>query len=400
MNKTVLRSLGVAFLGGAGVLVSVVLDPAHALLAWIAAYGFGLSTVLGALLLVMFFHVTNARWPVVLRPLLMGITATTPLFALLFVPIAFGMSAVYPWVQPMRELGELNEHQRAWNNVGFFLARAVVYLLSWVVLAMALTRADTAYARTPTVEGLARLRRISAGGILVVAFTLTFASFDWLMALQPGWISNMYGLYVFAGGLSAAIALVAVLAWRGRRSGALPTSVGPSHFLALGRLMLMSVVFWAYIAFFQLMLIWIANLPHEVSFYIARSRGSFGPLSMVLLFGHFVLPFLLLLSRPLKSHAPLLGAVGAWILLMNAVDFAWLVLPAGGGHLRWLDVAPFLVVSGLGAAYGALGVSRLRERSERMDQGSSRGRSPRSPLEGGEASTDPALAESLRYRSP
>jgi len=379
MNKMVLRSLAVALLGGIGVLVSVLLDPAHALLAWIAAYGFGLSTVLGALLLVMFFHVTGARWPIVLRPLLMGIVAITPLFALLFVPIAFGLSAVYPWAQPVREVAEELDHtlahQRAWNNVGFFLARAVVYLLAWVVLALVLTRADAAYARNPTKERLARLRSISAVGILVVAFTLTFAAFDWLMALQPGWVSNMYGIYVFAGGLSAAISSTAILAWRARRNGALPASVGPSHFLALGRLMLMSIVLWGYIAFFQFMLIWIANLPHEVSFYLARSQGSFGAVSALLLFGHFVLPFLALLSRPLKTRAPLLASVGAWIILMNAVDFAWLVLPVGGSSLHLLDAAPFLVVAGLGVAYGAV--------AERV-------------------SPDPALtdSQSLRYRSP
>ncbi|MDB4935541.1 MAG: hypothetical protein JWP87_2513 [Labilithrix sp.] len=373
MRRIAGKSLAVAALGGAGVLASALADPAHAMRAWIAAYGFGVSTALGALLLVMIFHVTHAAWPIVLRPQLMRIVATLPLFAVLFVPIAFGLRLVYPWAHA----------SHGWNSPGFFFGRSLVYLGAWSVLAIALARAESLYARDPTPEALLRSRRISAGGILVVAFTLTFASFDWFMSLEAGWISNMYGLYVFAGGLSSAIALLTFLTWRARRRGDLPESVGAPHFLALGRLMLMAVILWAYLAFFQLMLMWIADLPHEVSFYVARSRGSAGVMSALLFYGHFALPFVALLSRPLKERKTALAMIAAWMIVMNAVDFAWLVLPTGGDHVRLLDVSPFLVVSGLAVAFGA-----------------QRSSAPTSEAVLDRASVDPALAESLRYRTP
>jgi hypothetical protein len=386
VKRIVGASLVVAAVGGAGVLVSALRDPAHAVRAWIAAYGFGVSTALGALLLVMFFHVTHAGWPIVLRPQLMKVVATMPLFVLLFVPIAFGVRLVYPWAQPTSSLDEsvrgVIERQHAFDNPGFFFARALVYLAVWVAVAIALGSAEARHARELTADGLLRLRRISAGGILIVGFTLTFASFDWLMSLEAGWVSNMFGLYVFAAGLSAAISLLAMLTWRARRIGDLPESVGAPHFLALGRLMLMSVILWAYLAFFQLMLMWIADLPHEISFYLARSQGSAGLMSVILIFGHFALPFVLLLSRPLKEKPTALAMVAAWVILMNAVDFAWLVLPSGGDHVRLLDVSPFLVVSGLAVAFGAYRSTKATSEAV-LDR----------------ASVDTALEESLRYRT-
>jgi hypothetical protein len=179
----------------------------------------------------------------------------------------------------------------------------------------------------------------------------------------------------------SAVSLLAILARSSRRSGREDEAVGPAHLHAIGRLMLMAVILWAYIGFFQLLLVWIADLPREVTFFVARSRGSFRALDVLLVLGHFVLPFLALLHRELKRRAGTLAAVGAWLVLMNAVDVAWLVLPAAGDRLRVLDAAPFLVVAALAFAHGA--------RRFRAEKAAAK-RAPR----------DAAVAESLRYTSP
>jgi hypothetical protein len=141
-------------------------------------------------------------------------------------------------------------------------------------------------------------------------------------------------------------------------------------------------VLWAYAGFFQLLLMWIADLPREVTFYAARSRASVVPFDALLLFGHFVVPFLALLSRRLKRNAAALALVGAWLVLMNAVDVAWLVLPARVEGARLLDLAAFLTVGGIAFAYGAHRFAALGDVDLEL------------------ASRDPAFAESLRYRSP
>lgn len=375
-------ALGVALLGAAGVLVEAVRAPEHALLAFVAAYGFGIGTSVGALVLAMSFVAAGARWPLVLMPRILAIVSALPVFAVLFVPIALGLRYVYPWARDTSALDAPVQaavaHQRAWNAPAFFLGRAVVYLGSWCVLGLLLRRAHDEHARAPSPATLARQRRISGGGLPIVALTLTFASFDWFMSLQPGWVSNAYGLYFFCGGLMSSVSVVAILASASR-------DVRASHVHALGRLMLMAVILWAYIGFFQLMLVWIGDLPREVSFFADRARGHFVVLDAVLLLGHFVVPFLALLSRPLKRRARPLAAVGAWLVLMNAVDVAWLVLPSGGGDVRVLDAAPFLLVLGLAVAYG------LRRYAA----------SPAAAMTPSDrALRDPAFAESLRYSSP
>jgi hypothetical protein len=377
-------ALVVAALGAIGVVTEALHDPARALLAWVAAYGFGVGTALGALLLAMIFHVTGARWPLVLRPRLMSVATTLPIFAVLFVPIALGLHQVFPWARDTSHLEApvqaVLEHQRMWNEPTFFLARSGFYLATWSFLALLLRRADAAHDRAPSTLTRARQRRISGAGLPIVALTMTFASFDWFMSLEPGWVSNAYGLYFFCGGLVSAISLVAILAWASQRSESEDTSLGPSHFHALGRLMLMSVVLWAYIGFFQFMLVWVGDLPREVTFFVARSRGSFLVIDAVLVLGHFVLPFLALLPRPAKRRAGTLAVIAGWLVLMDAVDVAWLVLPAGGDHVRLLDAAPFLVVSGLAFAHGA---RRFGTRALRTNG----------------AARDPELVESLEYTS-
>ncbi len=377
-------------LGSAGVLSTAGADPRRALLGWIAAFGFGLGTSLGALILAMVLQVTNARWPVVVRPAVMAIASTTPLFALLFVPIALGMRLAYPWAHPGADVvagahasAVSLAHQRLWQTPAFFLARAALCLATWSALSLALGRADARHDRAPTEATACARRRISAAGLPILALTMTFASFDWFMAVDPGWVSDMYGLYFFSGGLASAVALVAIVAWAGARTGhdATATLPGPSHFHAIGRLMLMGTILWAYIAFFQFLLVWIANLPREVGFYAVRAENGYQVVDYVLVFGRFVVPFLVLLSRELKFKPAALAAVALWLVLMDAVDFAWLVLPRAGGGPRVLDSAPFLVVSALAVGLGVLRSGTRYGPSHPSDR-------------------DPWLAESMRYTSP
>lgn len=311
-------------LGVLGAIATVLLglhDPTRAVMGALAAFGVALAASLGALILAMVFQVTNAKWPSAIEPLLMAIVRTLPGLLVLFVPIALLLHRTHP--EP-----EIPQ-QKLWLATPFLLARAVVYFAIWIGLGEALSRAQNK-------------KTISGAGIPLVAITLTLASFDWFMAIEPGWVSNMYGVYFFAGGLTGALAVIALLA----RTNEYVTG-------AVGRLLFMSVVFWAYIAFFQLMLVWIADLPHEVGFYALRWQSGYEHLALLLLFGKFVIPFLVLLPYANKRRPALLAAVGAWLLVMDAGDLAWLILPRAGGALRITDLAPFCGVLGLASAFGA-----------------------------------------------
>lgn len=381
-------SIPAAILGIALLAIGLFLAPERALHAYLAAYAYGLSIALGALCLVMIAHASGAKWFVVVRRLAEAVAGTLPVFALLLVPVLLGSAWLYPWVPPLDDLPEtVREAVQAkdgWLNLPFFVARAVVYLTVWCGLAFALARWSHRQDRRDGADAPPRERPVllSGLGLLAFAFTLTFAAVDWLMSLQPEWTSTVFGVYWFAGGMVGALALLTLLAWGLERGGPLAGWVAPSHYHALGRLLLTFVVFWAYIAYAQGFLIWIANLPAEAGWYLARWEHGWSWVLWTLILGHFALPFFALLSRPLKRSGRAMAAVAVWLLAMHYVDVFWLVLPALG-HQRivswlWLDLAALAAVAGPAVGFAAWRLS---------------GRPAVPPR-------DPRLAASVEYESP
>lgn len=368
--------------------IGVTIEPRRALAAYVFGYATVFTIVIGALIQVMLSHVTGARWFTVLRRLTLDVTGAVPILALLAIPFLAGVRILYPWADPAAlppDVRALIARKAAWLNVPFFVARSVVYLVAWIAVAWSLRRAaraqDHALGET-AVRATRRLRRSSAIGLVVVALTLTFAAFDWLMSLEPTWYSTIYGVYVFAGGYLAALALVAVVGYVGSRGiAAEGGTVTSEHFGALGQLLLTFVIFWAYIAFAQFLIIWIGDIPREVTWYAVRARGGWGVLALIVGIGQFAIPFVLLLSRNLKRHPAFLAGLAAWLLAMHVLEVYWLVLPAidpAGVSVSWVDVAALLMIGGF-----AMAAACWRAR-----------RDPSLPL------GDPYLARALRYVEP
>jgi hypothetical protein len=333
--------------GGLGLLLSLIgaaLEPRQAFASYLTAYAAGLSLAVGAIILVMISQLTGARWFLPFRPVTLRIGSTLPLFALLFLLLIPGLHTLYPWVPPLDdslspELRHQIAQKRAYLNVPGFLLRAAIYFLVWIGFGRLLRRRP----------GVA-----SAAGLPLVALTLTFAAFDWLMSLTPGWFSTIYGVYYFAGGFLGALGLVALLGFAGSAEN--PAGIAEEQYHSLGKLLLTFVLFWAYVAYAQLLIVWIADLPIEVTWYSSRLRGSWGVLGLILLGGQFLVPFVLLLFRRITSRGRSLAWIGGWLVLMHYLDVYWLVLPAmrpGGLQLHWLDLAGLLVVAGFASAYGA-----------------------------------------------
>lgn len=338
-------------------------EPRRALAAYLFAYATVLTVVVGALIQLMMSHVSAARWFTVLRRLTLGVSAAVPALVVLAIPLLVGVRVLYPWATPSvlpDAVRALLARKHGWLNVGFFVARGVLYLAVWLVVSATIRHWSLQQDRAVGDERVLlarRLRRASAVGLIVVGLALTFAAFDWLMSLEPAWYSTIYGVYVFAGGYLAALALVAVIGWaESRRGGGLDSVVTPEHFGALGKLLLTFVIFWAYIGFSQYLIIWIGDVPADVSWYVSRSRGSWGALALVVAAGQFALPLILLLPRELKRRPGLLAALGAWLLVMHALDVYWLVLPAlhpEGIRPSWLDAAALLTIAGFATATAA-----------------------------------------------
>lgn len=354
VSRALALGVGGLLLFGLGLL----LDPRQALMSYLAAYATMLSLGLGALTLVMISNITGARWFAPFRRPAEAVAATAPLFALLFLPLVFGLRDVYPWVPPAASLGPAAkaslEAKRIYLNVPFFLLRAVLYFAVWIATSLLLRHWSVRQEMQSMERPARRTRALSAGGLPAVGLTLSFAAFDWLMSLSPAWFSTIYGLYYFAGAFLGALALLAAVTPGAERARLLGGTVSGDEYHALGKLLLTFVVFWAYIAFSQLLIIWIADVPQEVSWYLPRLGGSWGGLALVLLVGQFGLPFLLLLFRGVKRSPRVLAKIGFWLLLMHYLDVYWLVLPQlwpAGVHLHWLDLVTLTAVGGLTLAY-------------------------------------------------
>lgn len=356
-----------------------------AMFSYLFGFTYWVGLALASVVLLQIFHAVRAKWMVVLRRAVEVNAGTVLLFVLLFIPLAVGLKHIYLWVDPPanlpREAVHLLEHKRPYLNVGFFIARSLVYLLLAGFVAQRLFKLSTRQDQSGDVALTARQRRVAVAALPFIALCFSFAAFDWLMSLDPLWFSTIFGVYYFAGSFLGAISLLVVITDRAGGKSFYGELVSPDHIHSLGKLMLAFTCFWGYIGFSQFLLIWIAALPEETPFYLVRMRTNWAAVGIFLIVGHFVVPFAALLSRSLKRNRSRLALVALWILLVHAVDLYWLIMPTlnpEGLVFHWTVLPAFLGVGGLAVAFG---IWRMRGHHT-------------VPVR------DPYLADSLAYRQP
>jgi len=353
--------LGLCLLGG-------FLNPAQFFHAYLLAYLFWVSLALGCLALVMLHHLVRGAWGTLILCLLEAGGRTLPLMGVAFVPLLFGLGHLYAWARPEVVAGDvLLQHKSPYLNVPFFVLRTAAYFAIWIVLSTCLTRwsRQLDQAATPSAAQvlLRRLRRLSGPGLGLYVLTVTFAAVDWAMSLEPYWYSTIYGMMFLIGQLLVTLASAVVILAVFTHFDPFAGVVTPAHVHDLGNLLLAFVLLWAYLAFSQFLIIWSANLPEEVPWYLHRTRGGWEWIGVVLLVCHFAVPFFLLLARGMKRRLETLATIASGLIVMRLLDLFWLVIPAfhpTGLHVHWLDlVAPV----GVGGVWMALFVRQLHGRS-------------------------------------
>ena len=324
--------------------------PKQFFFSWLVSFLFFLSLALGALFFVLIQYAAQGGWGIVLRRIGETTFATLPLMAALFLPLLLGMRDLYSWAVPgAAEHDALLRWKEPFLNVPFFLIRAALYFSAWSFIALLYYRASRGQDTTGDPAVSARLRRLAGPAIIVLAVTQTFASIDWIMSLTPHWYSTIFGVYFFAGSFVGFIALLSVAAAAMRRAGLLDTIITAEHLHDVGKLLFGFTAFWAYIAFSQFFLMWYANLPEETIWYKARLEGSWKALSILLMAGHFGVPFFYLMGRAVKRRGSTLAVGGVWLLTMHFLDLYWQVMPTlhpEGVRPSALDLAAFVAVGG------------------------------------------------------
>lgn len=341
--------IGVAGLGVAGFMIDG--DPKQFFFSYLTAYLFFLSLALGGMFFVLAQHVARAGWSVVVRRFAENVMGTSPLFVLLFVPVALGAHDLFHWTHADAVAEDpILQHKQPYLNESFFFIRAVVYLLVWSVLGWWFRRQSVLQDSEGGTRLTRRLQRASGPAILLYAVTVSFAAFDWIMSLDPHWFSTIFGIYFFAGSVVGIFALLVLMSASLRRAGLTGRAITVEHFHDLGKLLFAFVAFWAYIAFSQYFLIWYANIPEETAWFLHRWNGAWQEVSVTLGVGHFVIPFFFLLPRTIKRSTGALMVAAVWMLGMHYMDLYWLVMPTlhhHGAHLTVMDVATFFGVGGL-----------------------------------------------------
>lgn len=326
-------------------------DPAGFARAWLVACVYWLGISLGCLALTMIQHMTGGDWGVVVRRVLEAAARTLPLVAVLMLPLLVRLDLLYAWAAPGAAADDpLLAHKEPYLNPSAFFFRFAVYFAIWIGLSFVLGRMSVAQDRTGDLDLNRRMRVVSGPGLVLWAFTVTFAAFDWLMSLEPGWFSTIYGVYFFGGFGLSALAFLIPLALLLARGEPMSEVLRPRHFHDWGKLMLAFVLLWTYFAVSQFLIIWAGNQPEEIEWYLHRLQHGWQWLGLALVLFHFALPFALLLSRELKRNARRLAALAAGVLVIRWVDLYWQVAPVfhlDGFALGWLDLAAPVAVGGL-----------------------------------------------------
>jgi hypothetical protein len=348
--STLAISVGALFF--ALLIFGLLIDRAQFFHAYLVGFIFWIGITLGSLALLMLQHLTGGAWGLIIRRVLEAATRTLPLMVVLFIPVLAGLNQIYPWTNraEMDQVPALKEKAAHYLNPAFFMTRAAIYFAIWGLMVLLLNWLSLQHDRTANRRFSKRLQMISGPGLGLLILTITFASIDWVMSLDPAWSSTIFGLiFVASWSLSALAFGILSMSWLAKREP-MNAVVRTSHFHDWGNLLMALVMLWMYFAFSQYLIIWSGNLPEETTWYVARKHDGWGVIALAIVILQFAFPFLTLLSRAAKKSPQRLGNLALLILIMRVVDVIWLIEPSFNRehfHLSWMDVVAPIAIGGL-----------------------------------------------------
>ncbi len=304
---------------------------------------FLMSIGVGSLFLVALEYIGGATWSTPFRRISEFLSYIIILLPLFVIPLFLNMHDVYHWAHhDLVETDAVLKSKSSYLNINFFLIRTVVYFAIWFLFLWLITKNSRLQDTTKDQSLTTRNIKLSAVFMPFFAITLTFASIDWMMSLEPHWFSTIYGIYYFSGTVLAALAALTIIVVLLKENGYLIPGLSNDSYYSLGALLFAFTNFWAYIAFSQYMLIWYANIPEETVWMLQRWYGSWKIVSIGLVFIHFIVPYAALLSQPSKSNPKRLLLASIWILFAHLFDLYWLIMPTfnrGGAVFSWIELA-------------------------------------------------------------
>ncbi len=333
VKKMSQRSLVVGILFGAGAVALAFLRPDEFYRGYLLGFMCWLGLALGSMAILMIRHLTGGGWGTVIRRILGAAMRTLPLLAILFIPVIIGIHRVYIWAQPLSNIENkhLREHleqiTQSYLTINGFVVRAIIYFAIWNVCSFLLSKWSKQTDQAGAPNNTQRFKAVAGPGLILYAFTISFAAIDWIMSLDPSWISTIFGLIILIGEILSAMCFAVVVERILFNYQPMSELLRPDFVHDHGKWMLTFIMVWAYFSFSQWLIIWAGNLPSEISFYLKRLSGGWGWVGLSLVLFHFCVPFAILLSRSLKLNIRKLVWVAVWLILMRYVDLFWIIEP-------------------------------------------------------------------------
>lgn len=354
------RAPVVALLLGAIGLVGGVLLASGDLVyqSWLLAFLFWVGLSLGSLVMLVVGHMAGGGWSALVQRPLEASVSLLPIMALLFLPVLFGMNALFVWTDAAYVADHpLVAAKTAYLNAPFFVVRAALYFGLWILAAWLYLRGSAHQDRDAAASGRIGygLKRQSGLWLIVYVLTMTFAGRDWAMSLTPEWWSGIYAVILMSGQAISAVALVILtvvaLAGRNAKVDALLTE---TRLQDLGNFLMAFLMFWAYVSFSQLIIIWSGNVSELAGWYTVRLGPGWLAVGGFLLAFGFLAPFVILFSRWVKRKRSALSIMAVWALAVMVVNLIYFVVPAferGGFPITLADAAIFVGIGGVWAFF-------------------------------------------------
>jgi len=353
------RSLIIGVVFSAIALLIAFTRPDEFFRAYLLAFMAWLGVTLGSMAILMIRHLTGGGWGTVIRRTMGAAMRCIPFMALLFVPILFGLPRLYVWARPLDTISDahlreqLQRLTQTYLSVHGFIVRAAIYFAIWNLLSFLLTKWSAEQDHPNARDNSARFKAVSGPGLILYGFTISFAAIDWVMSIDPTWISTIYGLSFLIGEVLSAMCFAVVVERILVNYKPMSELLRPDFVHDHGKWMLTFIMVWAYFAFSQWLIIWAGNLPDEITWYMRRLSGGWAYVGLLLVLFHFAVPFVLLLSRPFKRDIRKLVWLAAWLMVMRLVDLFWMIEPnfSKSFHVTLADVVVPVAMGGLWLAY-------------------------------------------------
>ena len=318
-------------------LIGFFFRPDHAFRSLLFAWHYWLAITLGCLGFVMISHLTGGGWGAMMRRVGESGFMNLPYMLVVFLILSLGLKYLFPWAH-MNDFPDKYPHsvlvkRQAMYSPAVFTIRTLIYFAIWLALGLSLRRGSLRLDRGENLVLRRKMRKISAGGMVLFFVTTTGYALDYILSRETDWYSSIIGFIVAVGMGMSGMAFVSLVMCYFADKKPIKGLLNPQHLNDYGNILLALVILWMYTSFAQFLIQWNGNIPEDIMYYTHRGigwpRNWWAAVALTLLIGQFFVPFFLLLQKPLKRNPVAFARLAAWLLLMRLVEALWVTAPSG-----------------------------------------------------------------------